>query len=225
MIHHKLHERDAFDFNFSSQSYDVNHIPNVDDDVSMTFDHNKNHSNNRITTSLLRNTTTIMTDSVREQAIRIIANPNSVHQEVNVTLQQLRERYRELQNRLAILQQPQSQQPSPIRTNSHHSHCSTSNDQIMGVATRNHSEEVVSCPDRNLDEQIVVQVLQARLQQQSLPHHQNVSSPSIPEYTGNPFLLHHHNNNDNHHHHHHFAEEHPSDYDGDIETDTDEMNI
>ena len=194
----KLHERDTFDFTFIGPSPDVNHIPNSDTSM-ISSEYSDVTTNNSITINNININT--MTDSVREQAVRIMANPTSVHHEVNVTLQQLRQRYCELQNRLALLQQEQ-QSPS---SNNHlnHSHCSRSSG-----STSNDPMDAFSPENRNLDEQIVVQVLQARLQQIPLPNHQN---------------QHQHIHNDNSTS---SMADHPtSDYDGDIETDTDEMNI
>jgi SHAQKYF class myb-like DNA-binding protein len=63
--------------------------------------------------------TASMSDSVRQEAERILANPAAVHDEVNATLLQLRQRYEQLNyQRMQILQQSPSNRrstaPTPI---------------------------------------------------------------------------------------------------------------
>jgi SHAQKYF class myb-like DNA-binding protein len=86
--------------------------------------------------------TASMSDSVRQEAERILANPSAVHEEVNATLLQLRQRYEQLNDRWM-----QIRQQSPSSSNS------------SAVPTPIHDEQ---------DELIAVQALQSRLRQ-SLP--------------------------------------------------------
>lgn len=205
MIHQKLRQNDAFDFNYDGWAHDANQVPpNLDLTVSSNQTGNREGSTSD--TSMILNT---MSDSVREQAARIMANPTSVHHEVNVTLHQLRQRYRELQSRFAQIQR-QNNNSSTVTPSD-----STSSE------TNHHPTSIVSSPNRHLDEQIVVQVLQARLQQ-----HNRISIPaSVPEYgTTNVGYTGAHDQELNSSTLNR-AEEHPSDYDGDVETDNDEMNI
>ena len=196
--HQKFHQNDAFDFNYDiSQSHETNQ--RTMSDFTAPFDLAVSDS-----TSIRLDSGT-MSDSVREEAARIMANPTSVHHEVNMTLQQLRQRYRDLQNRLAQLQRPSDnstvgmQQHEPMitaRTNSEEAN--------------EHAVAIVSNPNQSIDEQIVVQVLQARLMspvihQQQLFNSSNTNSNQL--------------NSGNQPH------ENLTDYDGDIETDTEEMSL
>ena len=144
----------------------------------------------------------MMSDSVREEATRIMAHPTLVHQEVNATLHQLRQRYQELQHRMTQLQssppQPQHGPPVPSTTTLLPNDNITTNPSVSTNHNNHPITYINASPNRDMDEQMVVQVLQARLR----PH-------SVSATTD----------------HHHRTMEHPSDYDGDIETDNDEMNL
>lgn len=132
-----------------------------------------------------------MSDSVREQALRIVSDPSSVHNEVNATLVQLRQRYQELQNRYAKLHHHQQQHQN------HHTLPALNegivDQHLAATNTRPSTSSTVQSLQSKTDEQIVVEMLQARLQQ----HSDNISISN--------------NNYDNFHSN--------ESYDGDVETD------
>lgn len=125
-----------------------------------------------------------MSDSVREQAIRIYNDPSSVHNEVNATLVQLRQRYQELQNRYAALQHYHQS-----NTNRRHTFPSTAtNKHYVDIDNRHttttNTNSSSSSTQIKLDEQIVVEVLQARLQQYRDTNHSNSNDRSTASYDG-----------------------------------------
>jgi SHAQKYF class myb-like DNA-binding protein len=204
-IHQKENQDDAFDFNFDGWERDSNHISTRDGMVQSNP--TGNDGTNATTSMMMLNT---MSESVRKQAARILANPISVHHEVNVTLHQLRQRYRELQNRFAQLQNQSSQNNQSTGVTTTTTSGNTDDSTFMET---NH--QVTSSPSRQqMGEQIVVQVLQARLQQHSFPL-------SVSEYGEDENHHHHPELNDNSAITNH-PDEHLSDHDSDIETDNDE---
>ena len=202
-----LQHQHAIDFNDDGCTHDANHVSSIDG--TMSSNQTSDREGPIEATSMMLNS---MSDSVREEAARIMANPTSVHHEVNLTLQQLRQRYRELQNRLAQIQSKSVNSSTPSK---------------CGAETDNHRTSFVSSPSLQMDEQIVVEVLQARLQQHTT---RTTIPPLLYDYGNlNP------DSTASHHHPHpdqelngsamNRTDENPSDYDGDIETDNDEMNI
>jgi SHAQKYF class myb-like DNA-binding protein len=162
-----------------------------------------------------------MSNSVREQVERIISNPSSVHNEVNLTLSQLRQRYQELQNRYIQLQ---VQQPSVSNSNNNSIRTEinpTENKNVYLPTRRPNLECMISSTSsnnkdnntNNLDEQIVIEVLQGRLQHSS-PNNTTTSAPTALYAP----------NNDAQQHSYLKSSINSYDYDGDAESDNDEMN-
>jgi SHAQKYF class myb-like DNA-binding protein len=129
-----------------------------------------------------------MSDSLREETERILANPKLVHAQVNETLVQLRQRYQQLHQRWVQLHPiQQQQQPPTVAALSHTIHPPTTLPLLwirhgppirMNVAngpTTTGSEDI-SIHDEYDHEQVALQVLQGRLQQPTQLPQNNSSS-------------------------------------------------
>jgi hypothetical protein len=116
-----------------------------------------------------------LTPSVRANVERILAQPETVQFEVESTLQRLRERYRELQQRLRNRQLQQQRSPARQRIDGDPDHGSVQSSMSVDV------ESV--CNSLQDSELIALHVLQGGLDHQSAA---SSSSPSTPATAASP---------------------------------------
>jgi SHAQKYF class myb-like DNA-binding protein len=144
------------DDNTSSSQYDV--------DGSPSSDHNNNDEY------------MTMSDSVRQQAARILANPTTVEQEVRETITQLRKRYQLLQERIQSQQQQQQSSMNKYddQTISRDNKTNNSNSHRYNVTNHHHHHHdptigttfYIPHHDHDDDELIALHVLQGLQKQQ-----------------------------------------------------------